>query len=309
MGVRTSDIDLVAGSDALQNIGDVIVDRALPGYSLRSNGQGWGGFREMPHTRGGHVYYIRDPVITPTGAQNAIHIGTLTNALPYFGSSDSGGTVTITTVVSGWTPGAAFLYNALLQHALPVGYHIANLYLSSPAWVKGVDTQRAIFTNFYNVITQDGGTVTITTSGTGTSRIVTASGGTPFHLPLSVSGSPAPHTDNYLQTASGIYRITARTSDTIVTIEVPAGYVNQAAVTFNRWKTDFSPIENRGTEYISGAGSPTLYSAYVPVGIIDPTPPLNKFGVMLHVTASPGPRTITVNWGQQDQPSSFEIPW
>ena len=75
-------------------------------------------------------------------------------------------------------------------------------------------------------------------TGTGTSRTATASAGTPFNT-SDIDASATNTTASYLQTASGIYQITARTSDTVVTITTPTGYVNDSAVTFNVYKKLF----------------------------------------------------------------------
>ena len=67
-------------------------------------------------------------------------------------------------------------------------------------------------------------------TGSGTSRTATASAGTPFATGV-IDASATNTTASYLQTPAGLYQITARTSDTVVTIgNVPTTYTNESAV-------------------------------------------------------------------------------
>jgi hypothetical protein len=67
-------------------------------------------------------------------------------------------------------------------------------------------------------------------TGTGSTRTATASAGTPFATAV-IDASATNTTASYLQTPLGLYQITARTSDTVVTIgNVPTSYVNETAV-------------------------------------------------------------------------------
>jgi hypothetical protein len=81
-------------------------------------------------------------------------------------------------------------------------------------------------------------TGTITTTGTGTSRTATASTGTPFAAAV-IDASASVLVSSYLQTPNGIYQITGRTSDTVVTIATLSGYTNESAVAGTVWKKLF----------------------------------------------------------------------
>jgi hypothetical protein len=79
---------------------------------------------------------------------------------------------------------------------------------------------------------------TVTTTGTGSSRTATASSGTPFATSV-IDASATNTTASFLQTPQGLYQITARTSDTVVTITTPSGYTNESAVAGTVWKKLF----------------------------------------------------------------------
>lgn len=114
------------------------------------------------------------------------------------------------------------------------------------SWV-GVDTAvgaTEILGNLMRVRTPSG---TLTTEGTGTSRTATASTGTPFVLQVSSvsdDGITDPSgatidTTSFVYTPQGIYPISARTSDTVVTITVPTTYTNESAVAYKVHKRLF----------------------------------------------------------------------
>lgn len=92
--------------------------------------------------------------------------------------------------------------------------------------------------NLYSVLPSDGAAVTVTTTGAGTSRTATASGGTPFAT-SKIDASATNTAASYLETPQGLYQITARTSDTVVTIAVPTTYANESGVSLDVWKKLF----------------------------------------------------------------------
>ena len=102
------------------------------------------------------------------------------------------------------------------------------------------------------------GAGTVTVTGTGTSRTVTASTDAPF-------ANVVPGSDvilsSYVQTPKGIYRVTAKTSDTVVTINVPSTYTNETAVSASVWV----PLFNVGsTTFISTSFTEYLFSTTQP---------------------------------------------
>jgi hypothetical protein len=132
---------------------------------------------------------------------------------------------------------AAWLYNtALGRTTIDAGSWSFDTY----AGVNSVTGGRVstITRQVYSVLTKDGASYTVTSTGTGVTRTLTASGGTPFAT-TKIDASATNTTASFVQTPQGIYQITVRTSDTVVTISTPSTYANEAGVTFNVWKKLF----------------------------------------------------------------------
>jgi hypothetical protein len=109
----------------------------------------------------------------------------------------------------------------------------------------------------------EAGTVTIT--GSGTSRTCNASTGTPFATTKIDTGGTL-DSDSYIITPNGMYRITARASDTEVTIETPSGYGNESTVAFTVLKRLFqyqtSTITNLNTSGYNLKSERSVQSAF-----------------------------------------------
>ena len=95
------------------------------------------------------------------------------------------------------------------------------------------------------------GSGTVTMTGFGNTRTCTSTQNN-FTTTL-IDASSNPSEASYIQTSSGLYHITERTSDTVVTISVPDAYTNQTAVAFSVWKKLFQGqtenIKNTGANY------------------------------------------------------------
>lgn len=153
----------------------------------------------------------------------------------------------------------------------------------------------------YKVLT-GAGTVTIT--GSGTSRTATASTGTPFAT-SNTDASATSTLASYLQTPQGLYQITARTSDTVVTIATPSTYSNESTVAFDVWKqlfvagttADISTITPNYLEYVLSTAQPA-YSITTS----------HKLGTMGFVTSNSS-RTITQTYNGTSRQTHCDTPF
>jgi hypothetical protein len=128
----------------------------------------------------------------------------------------------------------------------------------------------------------------VTTTGTGTSRTATASAGTPFAV-TEITASATNTLASYLQTPQGLYQITARTSDTVVTISTLTTYVNEAAVAGTVWKLLFAlPTSPALTTTIAQYDNTTTQPAFTVTA-------LTKLGGITFVTST-GVRTVTTTY-------------
>lgn len=176
--------------------------------------------------------YLQDTTIVPISAQNDNQMNTLLAA------PGGGVEVTDTVNISGTTTAfiEGYLYTPTLGvTSLPTGTWEFDTYAS----LSSTTGTSEIRSNAMRVRSEAPDTVGIT--GAGTSRTATctaACAGTPFAVAKIDTGGTI-DSDSYLQTPTGWFRITARTSDTVVTVTTPATYVNETAVAFSVWKRLF----------------------------------------------------------------------
>ena len=131
-------------------------------------------------------------------------------------------------------------------------------------------------------------TGTVTTTGTGTSRTATASAGTPFAI-TEIVASATNTLASYLQTPQGLYQITARTSDTVVTISTLTTYVNETAVAGTVWKLLFAmPTSPALTTTIAQYDNTSTQPAYTVTA-------LTKLAGITFVIST-GVRTVTTTY-------------
>jgi len=196
-------------------LGSPAVNQVL-GY----NGTAWTNVDANSASAGpGVVFYNATPVITAAGAANPTAILTLATLPVTTAEQTLTGTATSNTTLF-----SAFVSAALGRTSFDAGVWDFTI------WV-GVDSILLSTTNLtrqaYTALPLLVGT--LTTTGTGTTRTATASTGTPFATGA-IDASATNTVASYLQTPEGLYQITARTSDTVVTIATPTGYVNESAV-------------------------------------------------------------------------------
>jgi hypothetical protein len=118
-----------------------------------------------------------------------------------------------------------------------------------------------------------------------------------------IDASATNTTASYLQTPQGLYQITARTSDTVVTITTPSGYTNESAVAGTVWKKLF------------GITTPEITSIspnYTDFGVITTQPSTvvttaTKMGILGFVT-SDATRTISLTYNGEDRNTHVNTP-
>jgi hypothetical protein len=248
ININGAPVNFAAGGEVLyketaylSDLADVDIENPQLDQFLRYNGVQWVNGSGAAVSAGvGVSFYITDPTITATGANNDNEIITLQNFPGTAGEQTVSKAINNTTDIL-----AAFVVSSALNRtAIDAG----NWSFINHAYVDSSSGSTTITNYIYKAVPFVTGTVTIT--GTGTSRTATASAGTPFAT--SAIDASATNTDaSYLQTPQGLYQITARTSDTVVTITTPSGYTNESAVAGTVWKKLFastaSPVINSTT--------------------------------------------------------------
>jgi hypothetical protein len=179
----------------------------------------------------GVEFFLDDATIIATSANNTYPVRTLLK-IPNTTAED----VDSVTMNNSTTLYGEYLWNSALgSTSIDGGTWTFDIY----AGVSSATNVTSLTQNIYRV--RDGaGTVTID-NVVGTSARATASEGTPFAL-VAIDPSALIENASYLMitnNTTGLYPITARTSDTVVTITVPAGYTPGAASTFNVQKKLF----------------------------------------------------------------------
>ena len=197
---------------------------------LGYNGTAWTNVAPNSASAGtGVVFYNATPVITATGANNDVAILTFATIPVTIAEQVITGTAVSNTVLF-----SAFVSVALNRLIFDAGIYDFTIWAGVDSIAGGSITTitRQIYTATPFVVG------TVTTTGTGSSRTATASSGTPFAT-AAIDASATNTVASYLQTPQGIYQITARTSDTVVTITTPSGYTNESAVSGTVWKKLF----------------------------------------------------------------------
>ena len=204
----------------LANLSDVVIDTPVVNQLLGYNGTNWINTNAPSAGAGaGVVLYNATPVISALGTQSNVSVATLASVPVVTAEQTATGTAASNTILF-----SAFISGPLNRTVIDSGiWDFSN-------WI-GVNSHTGTNTltrQVYTAIPFVTGTVTIT--GAGTSRTATASAGTPFATAV-IDASATNTTASYLQTPAGLYQITARTSDTVVTIgNVPTTYTNETAV-------------------------------------------------------------------------------
>jgi hypothetical protein len=278
-GAVTSVGNATTMNSALDSLTDVIIAAPTVDQIIKYNGTDWVNGAASSISAGfGVEYYNATPQITASGTNSALAIFTL-SATPITTAEQ---TATITTI-NGTVAGTAWLSIALGRTTIDAGTWDFTVFASVSS-VGGVNT--TVSRQMYAALPFVTGTVT--TTGTGTSRTATASAGTPFAT-TEIVASATNTLASYLQTPQGLYQITARTSDTEVTISTLTTYVNEAAVAGTVWKLLFA-----------GGASPNLTTSITQYDIISVQPAftislLTQLGAITFATST-GVRTVTTTY-------------
>jgi hypothetical protein len=278
----------------LENLSDVSIGTAVVNELLGYNGTAWVNVAPNSASAGtGVVFYNATPVITAAGANSDVAILTFASIPVTTAEQVITGTATSNTVLF-----SAFVTVALNRLLFDAGVYDFTIWagVDSIASSSVTTITRQIYTATPFVVG------TVTTTGTGSSRTATASSGTPFATSV-IDASATNTTASYLQTPQGLYQITARTSDTVVTITTPSGYTNESAVAGTVWKKLF------------GITTPEITSIspnYTDFGVITTQPSTvvttaTKMGILGFVT-SDATRTISLTYNGEDRNTHVNTP-
>lgn len=202
----------------LTDLADVSVASPSAGQLLLYNGTEWvNGSGQAVAAGPGINFYYDGAIITNTGTNNVNLVETL-GKTPSLAAEDVESTsVTNSTVFS-----EAYLYDTALGRTR----------IDAGPWEffdwAGVNRTQGTTTIVRNMMRVRPSTGTITSTGTGTTRTFTCSNDTPFTASnLDVGGTL--DSDSYVHTATGLFRILSRVSDTVVTAAVPTTYTNETS--------------------------------------------------------------------------------
>lgn len=247
---------------------------------IRYNGAEWVNGEAVTSSASNGIEFFPDTTdIIAKTTENAFSVETL-NKFPVTTAENVEGISCVNNTVIG----SAYLYNtAMGRTVIDAGTWQFDFYASVSSTASGrVST---LTKNMYAVSPY---AETVTMTGNGAERTVTASSGTPFTASKIVA-STTNTAGSYLQTPKGAFLIVSRSSDTVVTISVPVAYTNESTVAFSVWKKLFgatSPtITSTGTNY-------SLYTTITSQGSFTVTA-TDKLGMVVFGTSN---NTTTVNY-------------
>lgn len=239
----------------------------------------------------GVTFFYQDPVITAADADNDHDIVSMSTVV------GPGAEQNITqTVDNATTIVVAFVSAVLDRTVLDGGYYAFHNHASVDSGAGLTTLQNIVYT----VVPFVTGTVTIT--GSGTSRTATASAGNPFasaHIDPSATNTVASH----LQTPNGLFQITSRSSDTVVTVTTPNTYTNESAVSGAVFKKYFASQ----TSSVINSTSIVQYNTESTQSSINVTT-ATKLAVIVFVTSTE-PVTLTYAYEGSDNASSVTTPF
>ena len=278
----------------LENLSDVSIGTAVVNQLLGYNGTAWTNVAPNPASAGtGVVFYNATPVITAAGANSDVAILTFASIPVTTAEQVITGTAVSNTVLF-----SAFITVALNRLIFDAGIYDFTIWAGVDSIAGGSVTTitRQIYTATPFVVG------TVTTTGTGSSRTATASSGTPFATAV-IDASATNTVASYLQTPQGLYQITARTSDTEVTITTPSGYTNESAVAGTVWKKLFGITT---PEITSISPNYTVFDVVTtqPSTVVTAA---TKMGILGFVT-SDATRTISLTYNGEDRNTHVNTP-
>jgi hypothetical protein len=220
---------LITGLSLGNSLSDVSVSGISLGQLLGWNGTAWVNTTNSPVGSAGQgiSFWPESPTIITTGTNNIIPVLT-------YGTTPvtSGETLTVSaTPNSNTVPLMAAISTPLGRTVLDPGQWTFDLYVG----VNNAGGTTTMTHNIYQVVSSTASSITLTVTGTGTSRTLTASSSFFSTAIASATNTVA----DYIQTPQGLYQITAKTSNTVVTISVPSTYTNETAVSGYLWHNLF----------------------------------------------------------------------
>ena len=278
----------------LENLSDVSIGTAVVNELLGYNGTAWVNVPPNSASAGiGVVFYNATPVITAAGANNDVALLTFASIPVTTAEQVITGTAVSNTVLF-----SAFITVALNRLLFDAGIYDFTIWAGVDSIAGGSVTTitRQIYTATPFVVG------TVTTTGTGSSRTATASSGTPFATSV-IDASATNTTASYLQTPQGLYQITARTSDTVVTITTPSGYTNESAVAGTAWKKLFGVTTPAITSISPNYSELSIYTTQPSTVVTAAT----KMGILGFVT-SDHTRTISLTYNGEDRNTHVNTP-
>jgi hypothetical protein len=214
----------------LDGLEDVYVPTPNIDDVIKWNGNNWvNGIGVTSSAGNGVEFYPDDTAITPASTNSVYPIKTLSKT-PVTTTEDVD-TITLTTA------NVVYMYGNYLYNT-PIGRTVLDAGIWGFDVYCGVDSSTGVSTLRQNLYRVRGSLVTLTTTGAGTSRTVNAVGATDFAT-TKIDVSAVLDVTSFIQTPQGFYPITARASDTQVTITVPTTYVNETNVAFSVHKKLF----------------------------------------------------------------------
>ena len=208
---------------------------------------------------GGIIFYMDDDNILPADSENTYKVNTLLEIPDTVTAED----VDTISCASNTVCYGSYLYNtALGGTSIDAGIWEFNTYASVSS--VGGGRESSLTRSVFHVVVES---ETVTTTGSGTSRTCTASGGVyvagDANADITLAG--------YVQTPKGLYQITAYSSATVCTILTPTGYGNESGVATSTWKNKFQvstgAITNLTTNY--GLYSTITFQAEITIASTD----------------------------------------
>lgn len=300
ININGAPVNFAAGGEVLykdvatlNNLSDVEIENAQTDQFLRYNGSVWtAGSGALVSAGPGVNYFLTDPVITASDSDNDNDIITMQT------SPGSASEQTVSQAINNTTNIIAAFASTALNRTTFDGGNWAFLNHLSVDSSSGTTT---IANYVYTVVPFVTGTVTIT--GSGTSRTATASAGNPFSTGAIVA-SATNTAASYLQTPNGLFQITARTSDTVVTITTPNTYTNETGVSGTVWKKWFGSTTSPVINNTSGAANYNTESTQSYLNVTAAT----ALGMIVFGTTTASV-TLTFYYDGTDNASSFATPF
>jgi len=246
--------------------------------------------------------YFDSSVVVAAGSENNNPIYTFTTAPD--GSTESNLSRSIS---SGSSPtlmaGFQYVNSNMNYYGLSAGVTIGKIWAYLSALNAGTTTE--LLQNVMSISSY--GTATVTITGTGSSRNVTATTNSFVAGDANADRTIA----SFLKTPKGLYQIIGYVSPTQVVITVPAGYVSEAGVIYNKWFKLYQ-MTSGDIQYTTPAKEITFFSnpqgEYSPATSID-WQTNNQVGILLFgSTTSATSVTVNLTFNGSSNYSHIDLP-